>query len=147
MDHRPSEEAPSGSRRLPRGDPGGAPVPEKGRPYLLPPDLEAVLGRLDRGLGDLYGEDRYGGLVLYGSYARGEAHEGSDVDLLLLLHGEVDTTREIVRSEDVTWPLELEVGFEAGYLLSLLPVSVERYETSEAPFLRNARREGFRVGR
>ncbi|MGI8911693.1 MAG: nucleotidyltransferase domain-containing protein [Rubrobacteraceae bacterium] len=41
-----------------------------------------------RGLGTIYGE-RYRGMVLYGSYARGEADEGSDVDLLLLLDGDV----------------------------------------------------------
>ena len=66
---------------------------------LLPADLEAVLGRLERGLEDLYG-GRYRGLVLYGSYARGEADDESDVDLLLL-GGEVDRTREVLRVEPV----------------------------------------------
>ena len=56
---------------------------------LLPLDLAEVLSRLSRELKALYG-DRYGGLLLYGSYARGEAHEDSDVDLLLLLKGPVD---------------------------------------------------------
>src|SRR5687768_11823441 len=84
----------------------------------LPADLATVLRRLDAGLAALYGE-RYGGLVLYGSYARGEADEGSDVDLLLLLGGgEVDQAREVLRAEEVKWPLSLE----SGYVLSLLPV-------------------------
>ncbi len=94
------------------------------------------------GRNTLYGE-RYRGLVLYGSYARGEANEGSDVDLLLLLDGgeEVDPVREILRAEDVKWPLALE----ADYAVSLLPVSVEDYEAAERPFLWNARREGIRA--
>jgi predicted nucleotidyltransferase len=50
----------------------------------LSPDLRALLRRLAHELEALYGE-RYGGLVLYGSYARAEADEGSDGDLLLLL--------------------------------------------------------------
>lgn len=104
---------------------------------LLPPDLRELLARLDEGLQTLYGE-RYRGMVLYGSYARGEAGEGSDVDLLLLLEGEVDTTREILRTEDVEWPLSLK----AGYTVSLFPVSVEKYRHSEQPFLLNARKEG-----
>lgn len=104
----------------------------------MPAGLVALLRRLDAELAALYGE-RYGGLVLYGSYARGEADEGSDVDLLLLLGGEVDQAREVLRAEEIKWPLSLE----SGYVLSLLPVSVAAYHSSEDPFLWNARREGI----
>src|SRR5215207_1225466 len=103
----------------------------------LPADLATVLRRLDDDLAGLYGE-RYGGLILYGSYTRGEDDEGSDVDLLLL-DGEVDQTREVLRAEEVKWPLSLE----SGYVLSLLPVGVDAYRYSEDPFLWNARREGI----
>ncbi|MCA1719078.1 MAG: nucleotidyltransferase domain-containing protein [Actinobacteria bacterium] len=106
----------------------------------LPADLAGLLKRLSDGLEALYGE-RYRGLVLYGSYARGEADEGSDVDLLLLLDGAVDTTREVLWAEDVVWPLSLE----SGYTLSLLPVDADAYRNSEKPFLRNARKEGMSV--
>ncbi len=59
---------------------------------IIPATLERLLSTLDRELRDLYGE-RYRGLVLYGSYSRGEAEEGSDVDLLLLMDGTVSTGR------------------------------------------------------
>lgn len=104
----------------------------------LPPDLTVLLDRLAADLKGLYGE-RYRGLVLYGSYARGEADEGSDVDVLLLLEGEVNPARELLRAEEAEWPLSLE----AGYTVSLLPVSIEAYRSSEQPFLRNARGEGI----
>ena len=55
--------------------------------------LEEVLRDLDGALRDLYVE-RYRGLVLYGSQARGEADEGSDVDLLLLLEEPVEVGKE-----------------------------------------------------
>ncbi len=103
----------------------------------LPEDLAALLRRLGEDLRELYGS-RYRSLVLYGSYARGEADEGSDVDLLLLLEGEVNTTREISRSQDVTWPLSLETG----YVLSVIPIGIEKYRRSKQPFLWNARDEG-----
>jgi uncharacterized protein len=106
----------------------------------LPEDLAKLLERLDRGLKDLYG-GRYRGLILYGSYARGEADEGSDVDLLLLLEGEVDGWHEILRSEPVKWSLSLE----SGYVLSLMPVSVDAYRDAQKPYLMNARREGVTV--
>ncbi|HEX6711238.1 MAG TPA: nucleotidyltransferase domain-containing protein [Rubrobacter sp.] len=104
----------------------------------LPDDLSVLLERLALELKELYGE-RYRDMGLYGSYARGEADEGSDVGLLLLLEGDVNTTRELLRAEEVEWPLSLE----AGYTISLLPVSVEGYQNSEQPFLRNARVEGI----
>ena len=67
----------------------------------LPPALTQTLSQLARGLRELYG-DRFRGLVLYGSYARGEAAEGSDVDLLVLLDGPVQSVRELLRMEPVT---------------------------------------------
>ena len=105
----------------------------------LPAKLAALLRRLDRGLRALYGEERYAGLILYGSYARGEADEGSDVDLLLLLEGEVDPVQEIIRMEDLKWPLALE----SGYALSVLAVGAQAYHSSEEPFLWAARMDGI----
>ncbi len=106
----------------------------------LPEDLRELLGRLDRGIAELYGE-RYRGLVLFGSYARGEADEGSDVDLLLLLDGKVDVGLEMDRSQDIKWPLALD----AGYTVSLMPVNTDSYLTSREPYLWNAREEGIVV--
>ncbi len=98
--------------------------------------LESILQELDGGLRELYGE-RHRGLVLYGSHARGEADEGSAVDLLLLLEGEVG--RDIRRSSGLVAALSLE----AGRVLSLVPVNVEDYRASSDPYLVNARREGL----
>ena len=99
--------------------------------------LDDVLRDLDGGLRDLYGR-RYRGLVLYGSRARGEADEGSDVDLLLLLEGPVEVGKEIRRSSALVASLALE----AGLVLSLVPVGVEDYRDSSDPYLINARTEG-----
>lgn len=103
-------------------------------------ELEGLLARLAEGLKGLYGE-RYQGLVLYGSYARGEADEGSDVDVLLLLEGPVDSWQEFRRVEPMVWPLSLEVDL----LISIVPVDVEAYRKSRKPFLINARGEGMPV--
>ncbi|MGH3146859.1 MAG: nucleotidyltransferase domain-containing protein [Rubrobacter sp.] len=92
---------------------------------------------MDGSLRELYGE-RHRGLVLYGSHARGEADDGSDVDLLLLLEGQVEIGKEIRRSSDLVATLSLE----SGLVLSLIPVSIEDYEASSDPYLINARREG-----
>lgn len=99
--------------------------------------LEEVLRDLEGALRDLYGE-RYRGLVLYGSRARGEADEGSDVDLLLLLEDPVEVGKEIRRSSGVVAPLALETGLA----LSVIPVGIEEYRASLDPYLINARSEG-----
>ena len=106
-------------------------------PDGLPEDLRELLRHLDGELGGVYGE-RYRGLVLFGSYARGEADGGSDVDLLVLLGGEVRSWQEYLRAEPIIWPLSLE----SGYVLSVFPVNVEDYRSAWKPFLMNARKEG-----
>lgn len=103
-------------------------------------DLSELLDRLARGLEPIFGE-RYRGLVLFGSYARGEAYEGSDVDMLLLLDGDVSWWSEYRKAEPVVWPLSLE----SGYVISLFPVNVEAYREPRKPFLMNARKEGVPV--
>ena len=106
-------------------------------PAALPEDLRQLLEQIGERLEEFYGE-RYAGLILFGSYARGDWTEHSDVDLLLLLEGEVSSSREIMRSSDVVYPLALE----SGHLLTLVPVSLEKYHHSEDPLFWNVRAEG-----
>lgn len=99
--------------------------------------LEGTLRELEVGLRELYGA-RYQGSVLYGSYARTEADEGSDVDLLLLLEGSVEAGTEIRRNS----ALVSRFSLESGRVLSVIPVDARHYQTSREPYLENARREG-----
>jgi predicted nucleotidyltransferase len=102
----------------------------------LPPPLQEAVRKLEAGLRDLYGE-RFRGLLLYGSYARGDFREGSDVDLLLLLEGPVNPAREVLHLQDVKWPLSLEYDT----VLSVMPVSVEAFDKGESLFLKAVRKE------
>jgi predicted nucleotidyltransferase len=106
----------------------------------LPPPLQEAVRKLEAGLRELYGE-RFRGLLLYGSYARGDARDGSDVDLLLLLEGPVDPAREILYLEDVKWPLSLEYDT----VLSVMPVSAEVFEKAETIFIRTVRKDAVRA--
>jgi predicted nucleotidyltransferase len=102
----------------------------------LPSHVADVITQLKQGLQGLYG-DRFRDLLLFGSYARGEADEGSDVDLLLLLDGPVQTSREIVKTSAVSWPLALAHDL----VLSVIPVSLQVYQQGGTPFYRNVHRE------
>src|SRR4051812_969550 len=106
----------------------------------LPSKVQDVIIELEKGLKRLYG-DRFRGLLLYGSYARGTAWEGSDVDLLLLLEGPVNPGREILRTGDLTASLSLE----STLVLSVLPFSIEDFEEGKTMFLRNIREDAIAV--
>jgi len=106
----------------------------------LPPHLAAVVAELRKGLQDLYGA-RFRDLLLYGSYARGDQREGSDVDLLVLLDGAVDTGREILRLESITWPLSLNYDV----VLAVMPVSHQAYQKGETSFLRIVRKDALQA--
>ena len=105
----------------------------------LPDPVREVVLKLESGLRELYG-DRFRGLLLYGSYARGDAREGSDVDLLLL-DGPVNPVREIVDSDPVTWPLSLD----SGLVLSVMPVDYGAYQRGEGLFLSAVRKDAVPV--
>lgn len=92
--------------------------------------LEDTLWELETGLRELYGA-RYRGLVLYGSYARGDADEGSDIDLLLLLAGPVESGTEIRRASELVSLLSLD----SNRVLSVIPVDTRDYQTSREPYL------------
>lgn len=87
-----------------------------------------------------YGE-RLKGLVLYGSEARGEADEDSDVDLMVLLEGPVDTGREIREMTDLLYRLQIERDFFRP--VEILPVDVEDYKNVNIGIYRNVKEEGI----
>ncbi|MBD3286711.1 nucleotidyltransferase domain-containing protein [candidate division WOR-3 bacterium] len=80
-------------------------------------------------------------LVIYGSCARGDATDKSDIDLLVVLKGKVFPGEEIDRMIDAI----TEVNLKYGVLLSVYPVSEKDFENLNSPLLINVRREGVRA--
>jgi predicted nucleotidyltransferase len=100
----------------------------------------AAITDLRSGLAKLYGP-RLRNVILYGSWARGEANADSDIDLAIVLDGRVMPFREIDRMGDILTDIDLEYGV----LLSVYPVSRQRYHTVRSPLLSNVRREGIAI--
>jgi len=69
----------------------------------------------------IFGERLYA-VRLFGSYARGEANEDSDVDVLVLIDGLTDREIGVVAGEVAT------IIMATALPLAPLPMSVERYE-------------------
>lgn len=106
---------------------------------VINPAIEPMVREFKAALQTLYG-DWLRDVVLYGSYARGDYDEESDIDLMLILNDEkVDTYAEIRYVSD----LEASFLLTYGYVLSPLPVSYTNYTTSPKPIYQEVRREGL----
>lgn len=103
---------------------------------------EQVLRSFIQRLLEVYG-DRLREVHLYGSRARKDAEESSDVDVLVILRDYKDFWKEFHRIQDLAY----DVSFSSGHdvVLSALPIRQEEYETGDSPFLLNVKREGVKV--
>ena len=103
-------------------------------------DIQQILDEIIERVEEFYGE-RLKTLILYGSYARGDATDDSDIDLIILLKGMRDTCEEILRFSQCLGDLELRYDT----LISILPFDVVEYEQKHLPVVLNAKREGIIV--
>lgn len=79
-------------------------------------------------------------VILYGSHARGEAKEDSDIDVLVIVP-KLDPQTDATIS-DVAW----EVSFESGVVLSVVPVSQDELPLLKASqFFQTVQREGIKL--
>lgn len=102
--------------------------------------LEALLGQLRDRLATLYG-DRLERLVLFGSQAREESDDQSDIDVLVVLRGDVSPCVEIARTEDIVAALSL--AHDA--VVSCAFVSSDEFGTGGSPLMLSVRRDGVPV--
>ncbi len=99
--------------------------------------IREVLREFREEVEKLYGM-RLKGIILYGSWARGDATEDSDIDVLIVFGGKVIPGEEIDRMIDII----TEINLKHRELISVYPVSQENYSTINSPLLINVRREG-----
>ncbi len=93
---------------------------------------------LKEGLLRIYG-DRLKGVYLYGSYARGDYREGSDVDVMVMLKDYTNYWDEIKRTSE----LMSDVSLEYDMLVSRIFMTEEKWKASETPLLKNIHRDGL----
>ena len=115
-------------------------VTDESKPSVaINPAIEPIVREFKAALQTMYG-DRLRDVVLFGSYARGDYEEESDIDLLMILHDDkVDTIAEVFRLSD----LSMDFIHRYSKVVSVLPVSYQRYSQSFMPVYQNARREGL----
>ena len=84
--------------------------------------------------------DRLSKIILYGSYARGDFNEESDIDFMVVLKDkEVRAVKEITS----TYKLLNELTLKNNIWVSMFATSITKFETATKALYRFVRKEGI----
>lgn len=101
-------------------------------------DIQRIMAELKDKLSRLYGE-RLKGVYLFGSYARGEADEESDIDVLIALDRVGNYSEEI----DRTGELVSELSLKFGITISRVFATERQWLEDQTLFFLNVRQEAI----
>jgi len=102
------------------------------------PQLRQILTKLKQYFLDLY-QEQLEVIILYGSQAREEAQETSDIDILVILKTRINPYKEIDRTSQFI----AQICLEYDVVISRHFVSSDKFQTSNTPFLYNVKKEGI----
>jgi len=111
-----------------------------GKMNLMPVNIKNVLKKLKKELLRTYGES-IDSIILYGSRARGDAREDSDIDILVVLKSDFNYSEMLRLSSSLVSSLSLE----NDVVISRAFAKKADYDKLQIPFLMNIRREGVPV--
>jgi len=100
--------------------------------------LKKILGKLKDNLKSIYNQN-LDAVILYGSQARNEAVEGSDIDVLVLLNNEVKPIKELRKINEFL----SETSLKFNQVISCVFMSKKRYENEHSPLILNIKKEGI----
>lgn len=103
----------------------------------MDPKIKRLVDQVKAHLHERYGEG-VKRVILYGSHARGEATEDSDVDVLVL-------TDPSLRPSEVRKSLSdllFNMLMDEDELVSVIVIPEDHFENHNLPFMLNVRREG-----
>ncbi len=124
-------------------------TPERAIDERADPELPEIAGAFDphaiaaavaEELRELYGE-RLKQVLLFGSWARGDAHPESDIDLLVVLDRVESRSEERARMDDI---LDRH-SIENDTIVCEIPVSQVELDAAEIPLLMRVKAEAVRI--
>ncbi|MEA1895873.1 MAG: nucleotidyltransferase domain-containing protein [Euryarchaeota archaeon] len=107
------------------------------RKPLTSDPIKEIIKELKSGLEKKYGS-QLKSILLFGSYARGEETEDSDIDIAIILEDFDHACTEIERTGDIVSSLSLK--FDT--LISLVPIKEKDWLERKTALISNIKREG-----
>lgn len=108
----------------------------------IPTNINTVINDFVQGVNDILG-NRIKKIILYGSYARGDFNEGSDIDIMILTDLSDDEI-EIYRQKIYDYAYDIEENNNFDIWISPVVKNIDRfnYWLEALPFYMNVQKEG-----
>lgn len=106
----------------------------------LPEKIDKAIQQFVEGVIEMFG-NRAIKIILYGSYARGDFDNSSDIDIMILTDF---TEKEIVEYGEKIWEFAYDIELENNVLISPLIKNINNfnYWLEALPFYENVQKEG-----
>ena len=108
----------------------------------LPTQIDDVIQEFIKGVKSILGE-RLKKIILYGSYARGDYNDSSDIDIMILTDLSDD---EIIKYRDKIWAYAYDIEWNNNFNIMLSPIvkNINKYNQRKmiVPFYMNVQKEG-----
>ena len=92
----------------------------------------------------IYG-DAIADIILFGSYARGDYDDESDIDIVGIVHG---TRYQLQHKLKLLWDMSADLGLDNDIVISPSVIPYDEYikHKSTLPYYRNIDKEGIKIG-
>ena len=109
----------------------------------MPDNVSKIIYNFSQEIKSILG-DRLSKIIVYGSYARGDYRDNSDVDVMVLVKMSDDEIRSV--KNDI-YDLAFDIQMDTGIDISLVIKNEDQYEywSDTLPFYRNVKKEGVVV--
>lgn len=108
----------------------------------IPIEINRIIDKFVNGVNEILG-NRVKKIILYGSYARGDYNESSDIDIMILTDL---TDDEIVKYREKIWDYAYDLEFDNNFDITLSPLikNIDKfnYWLEALPFYMNVQKEG-----
>ena len=102
--------------------------------------MQSILKEVREELQKIY-LDRLKEIILFGSYARGDAAEDSDIDLVVLLKD----VKDIYAERENYFPVTSRISLKYDTVVSVVPFDSRDFQQKRTPLILNVNKEGIPV--